>query len=216
MKSHLGKWVLASGMLIVSSEALSHAHHSHGKPLSETEQHAAEGVFADRDVQDRNLTDWEGMWQSVYPLLQKGTLDAVFRKKAEKDNSKTFASVKAYYRTGYATDVATIGIEDGVMEFHVGDKVSACHYTYAGHKILTYMSGKKGVRYLFECHDANSSAPKYVQFSDHIIAPRKSSHFHIFMGNRSQQALLEEMDNWPTYYPYQLSDKEVADEMLHH
>jgi len=55
-----------------------------------------------------------------------------------------------------------------------------------------------------------------VQFSDHIIAPRKSSHFHLFSGNISQQALLEEMDNWPTYYPWQLTQEQVVDEMLHH
>ncbi|SUG29068.1 zinc/cadmium-binding protein [Salmonella enterica subsp. arizonae] len=72
------------------------------------------------------------------------------------------------------------------------------------------------MRYLFECKDANSKAPKYIQFSDHIIAPRKSGHFHIFMGNTSQQALLQEMENWPTYYPYQLKTNEVVDEMLHH
>lgn len=102
------------------------------------------------------------------------------------------------------------------MEFHTGNLVASCKYDYAGYKILHYKSGKKGVRYLFECKDANSKAPKYVQFSDHIIAPRKSSHFHIFMGNTSQAALLEEMENWPTYYPYQLKGEEVVDEMLHH
>ncbi|EQB7869270.1 ZinT/AdcA family metal-binding protein, partial [Citrobacter amalonaticus] len=25
-----------------------------------------------------------------------------------------------------------------------------------------------------------------------------------------------EMDNWPTYYPYQLKAQAVVDEMLHH
>ncbi|HFR0985223.1 TPA: ZinT/AdcA family metal-binding protein, partial [Shigella sonnei] len=50
----------------------------------------------------------------------------------------------------------------------------------------------------------------------HIIAPRKSSHFHIFMGNDSQQFLLNEMENWPTYYPYQLSSEEVVEEMMSH
>ncbi|EKN5803669.1 ZinT/AdcA family metal-binding protein, partial [Salmonella enterica subsp. enterica] len=110
----------------------------------------------------------------------------------------------------------TIGIENGVIEFHRDNNVASCKYDYAGYKILTYVSGKKGVRYLFECKDANSKAPKYVQFSDHIIAPRKSGHFHIFMGNTSQQALLQEMENWPTYYPYQLKANEVVDEMLHH
>ena len=55
-----------------------------------------------------------------------------------------------------------------------------------------------------------------MQFSDHIIAPRTSTHFHIFMGNTSQEALLQEMDNWPTYYPYQLKKDQIVDEMLHH
>lgn len=208
--------VVALGMLFVSGQALAHGHHSHGAPLTETEQKAAEGVFADNNVRDRALSDWDGMWQSVYPYLVSGELDPVFRKKAEKDKSKTADEIKAYYRKGYATDVEMIGIEKGVMEFHTGNQVASCKYDYAGYKILTYQSGKKGVRYLFECKDAESKAPKYVQFSDHIIAPRQSSHFHIFMGNTSQAALLEEMENWPTYYPYQLNAKQVVDEMLHH
>ncbi|WBF43675.1 metal-binding protein ZinT [Serratia rubidaea] len=216
MTTHFGKLALALATLLISNQALAHAHHSHGKPMTEAEQKAAEGVFDDNQVQDRAISDWDGVWQSVYPYLLSGDLDPVFKQKAEKDKSKTVAELKAYYRQGYATDVDTIGIENGVMEFHRGDKVSSCKYEYAGHKILTYASGKKGVRYLFECPDAGSQAPKYVQFSDHIIGPRKSAHYHIFMGNTSQEALLKEMDNWPTYYPYQLDAKQVVDEMLHH
>ena len=210
------KLAVVLGMLLVSGQALAHGHHSHGAPMTETEQQAAKCVFDDRLVKDRSLSDWDGVWQSVYPYLVSGELDPVFKKKAEKDKSKTADEIKAYYRKGYVTGVDTIGIEDGVMEFHTGDKVQSCKYDYAGYKILNYKSGKKGVRYLFECNDADSKAPKYVQFSDHIIGPRKSSHFHIFMGNTSQAALLQEMDNWPTYYPYQLKAKEVVDEMLHH
>ena len=216
MVSHFAKTTIVLGTLLVSANAFSHGHHSHGKPLSEIEEKAANGEFNDSDVRDRKLTDWDGMWQSLYPYLQSGDLDPVLRKKAEKDKRKSFDELKAYYRKGYATDIDTIGIENGVMEFHVGDKVSACKYDYAGHKILTYTSGKKGVRYLFEFKDASSKAPKFVQFSDHIIAPRTSTHFHIFMGNTSQEALLKEMDNWPTYYPYQLKKDQIVDEMLHH
>lgn len=212
----LGKVTLVVGALVVSGQALSHGHHDHGQPLTAVEQKAAEGVFSDSDVKDRELKDWDGVWESVNALLLSGDLDPVFKQKANKDKSKTFAQIKEYYRKGYATDVNMIGIENGTMEFHVGDKVSACQYRYAGHKILTYTSGKKGVRYLFECQDAKSEAPKFVQFSDHIIGPRKSSHFHIFMGNQSQEALLAEMDNWPTYYPFQLMKQQVVDEMLHH
>lgn len=216
MAGHFGKFALALGSLLVSGQALSHGHHSHGVPLTEVEQKAADGVFDDKNVKDRKLEDWDGVWQSVYPLLLKGELDPVFRKKAQKDKSKTFDDIKAYYRKGYATHIERIGIENGTMEFHVGEQVSSCKYDYAGYKILNYVSGKKGVRYLFTCPDASSKAPKFVQFSDHIIGPRKSSHFHIFTGNTSQQALLAEMDSWPTYYPFQMTDEQVVDEMLHH
>lgn len=216
MTNHFGKLAVALGTLLMGGQALAHGHHSHGKPLTALEQKAAEGEFDDKDVKARELSDWDGMWQSIYPYLLSGDLDPVFKKKAEKEKGKTADEIKEYYRKGYITDIDTLGIENGVMEFHTGDKVSSCQYESAGYKILTYASGKKGVRYLFECKDASSSAPKFVQFSDHTIAPRKSAHFHIFMGNTSQEALLKEMDNWPTYYPYQLSKEQVVDEMLHH
>lgn len=206
---------LGLAALVMAGQAAAHGAHDHGAPMSEMEKKAADGVFADADVKDRPLSDWEGMWESVYPLLQQHKLEQVLQKKAAAGD-KSVEEIRAYYTTGYATDVDKIGIENGLMEFHRGDKVAACHYRYAGHKILTYKSGKKGVRYLFDCQDADSQAPRYVQFSDHTIAPRKSAHFHIFFGNTSQQALLEEMDNWPTYYPYQLTAQQVADEMLHH
>lgn len=216
LANYFGKFAIALGTLLIGGQALAHGHHSHGKPLTALEQKAAEGEFEDKDVKARDLSDWDGMWQSIYPYLLSGDLDPVFKKKAEKEKSKTAGEIKEYYRKGYITDVDTLGIENGVMEFHTGDKVSSCKYASAGYKILTYASGKKGVRYLFECKDASSSAPKFVQFSDHTIAPRKSAHFHVFMGNTSQEALLKEMDNWPTYYPYQLSKEQVVDEMLHH
>lgn len=207
-------FVLGMGVLLMSSQTLAHDHH-HGKPLTEAERKASEGIFDDKDVKDRALSDWDGIWQSVNPYLLSGALDPVLEKKA-KQGGKSVEEYRAYYQKGYATDVETIGIENNVMEFHVGKTVNACRYDYAGYKILTYTSGKKGVRYLFECKDAQSKAPKYVQFSDHIIGPRQSQHFHIFMGNESQEALLKEMDNWPTYYPYNMTKAQIVDEMLHH
>lgn len=199
--------------LLLSSSVFAH---SHGHQMTDVEQKAAKGVFADGDVKDRTLSDWEGIWQSVYPLLQSGDLDPVFKQKAEKDSSKTFDQVKAYYQTGYKTDVGKIEIENKAMTFYRGDKSASCEYRYDGYKILHYASGKKGVRYLYSCTDSASQAPKFVQFSDHIIGPRKSQHFHIYTSNDSQAALLKQMDNWPTYYPEQLYANQVVDEMLHH
>ena len=124
----LHKLAVALGVFIVSAPAFSHGHHSHGKPLTEVEQKAANGVFDDTNVQNRTLSDWDGVWQSVYPLLQSGKLDPVFQKKADADKTKTFAEIKDYYRKGYATDIEMIGIEDGIVEFHRNNETTSCKY----------------------------------------------------------------------------------------
>ncbi len=51
--------------------------------------------------------------------------------------------------------------------------------------------------------------------ADHNIAPKKAEHSHIFMGN-DNDALLKEMDNWPTYYPSKLNKDQIKEEMLAH
>ncbi|MGQ7188946.1 ZinT/AdcA family metal-binding protein [Escherichia sp. HC-CC] len=89
-----------------------------------------------------------------------------------------------------------------MVEFHRNNETTSCKYDYDGYKILTYKSGKKGVRYLFECKDPESKAPKYIQFSDHIIAPllRYST----------------DMDNTLASFPFHLSSEEVVEEMMSH
>ncbi|MGE9552989.1 metal-binding protein ZinT [Erwinia amylovora] len=217
MKHKISGTVIALTGLLAAGHSYGHSHpHSHGAPMTEAEEKASHGVFNDGDVKDRSLTDWDGMWQSVYPVLVSGKMDPVFEKKAKEDPSKTSGQYKEYYKTGYATDVTEIGIENGVIEFHLNGQESSCHYAYSGYKILHYASGKKGVRYLFECKDPASKAPRFVQFSDHTIAPRQSAHFHLFMGNTSQEEILKEMDNWPTYFPYQLTSEQIVDDLLHH
>ncbi len=200
---------------LFSGVVMAHGHH-HDKPQTEAQRQAAKGIFADKDVQDRQLSDWDGVWQSVEPYLADGTLDPVMQAKAVKNKDKTAEEYRAYYAKGYKTDVDMIGIENNTIEFHRGDKVTQCKYDYAGYRILNYISGKKGVRYLFECKDKSSQAPKFIQFSDHIIAPEKAGHFHLYMGNESQEALLTQLDNWPTYYPYSMNGNDIAHEMQHH
>ena len=190
------------------------AHNHHETPKPHTK-----GIFEDSEVKDRTLEDWTGDWQSVYPYLEKGELDMVMRYKANNsDGKKTMEEYKDYYMKGYKTDISRIVIDgkNGKVTFYQGDKASSATYEYAGHKILTYKSGKKGVRYFFTKKEGDDSAPKYFQFSDHEIAPTKAEHFHIFMGNESHEKLVEELENWPTYYPNNLDVYQIIDEMLAH
>lgn len=177
----------------------------------------ANGYFNDSDVKDRTLSDYTGQWQSVYPYLVDGTFDQVFDYKSKLNKTMTAEEYKQYYTTGYQTDVKAITITDNTIEFvkDNGDTHQA-EYKYVGYKILQYQKGNRGVRFLFEAVTPVEGAPRYVQFSDHNIAPVKTAHFHIFMGDDSQDQLLEEMDHWPTYYPSNLSGFEIAQEMLAH
>ncbi|HEL2402947.1 zinc ABC transporter substrate-binding protein AdcA [Streptococcus suis] len=174
------------------------------------------GYFEDSAVKDRTLSDYAGEWQSVYPYLLDGTFDQVWDYKAKLKGGMTAEEYKTYYDTGYKTDVNQINITDNTMEFVVGDKKQKFTYKYVGYKILTYKKGNRGVRFLFEATDANAGNYKYVQFSDHNIAPVKTGHFHIFFGGESQEKLFEEMENWPTYYPVGMTGFEIAQEMLAH
>ena len=183
----------------------------------EKEKTVYNGYFSDDQVKDRSLKDWQGSWQSVYPLLQKGELDQVFHYKAKLNPKMTEEEYKNYYEIGYKTDVKQIDIKGDTFTFYFdnGTKASAS-YRYVGSKILNYAAGNRGVRFMFESTDPNSSAFKYLQFSDHAIAPQKAGHFHIYFGNSSQEDLLNELENWPTYYPTKLSSHEIAQEMMAH
>ena len=191
-----------------------HAHsHAHDEK-SEAAQKIYEGYFEDGDVQERPLTNWANNWQSVYPYLQDGTLDEVFEHKAE-GGDKTATAYKKYYKVGYKTDVTAIDITANTMTFYKGKEKVTGTYEADGYEILTYEKGNRGVRYIFKQVDDASTAPKYVQFSDHIIHDEKSSHFHLYFGD-DRAKLLEEMDNWPTYYPADLSGHAIAHEMIAH
>lgn len=198
-----------------SSEAISETETDHDHEHAHTKTPATEGIFDDSEVADRSLSDWSGEWQSVFPYLKDGTLDEVFEHKAEA-GEKTTEEYKEYYTIGYQTEVEKIDIYDELISFYQDGEWVAGNYSYAGYKILTYESGKKGVRYLFDKVEGDEKAPRSVQFSDHIIAPEKSAHYHIYFGDTSQEELLKEMDNWPTYYPASLSADDIVHEMLYH
>tara|TARA_R110002049_G_scaffold117332_3_gene270620 strand:+ start:13786 stop:14451 length:666 start_codon:yes stop_codon:yes gene_type:complete len=172
------------------------------------------GYFDDSQIKDRALSDWAGDWQSVYPFLQDGTLDGVMQHKAE-HGKKTAEEYKAYYGVGYATDVDRILIKgDTVTFFRDGTPVQA-QYENDSYAVLNYEKGNRGVRFVFEKVSGDDAAPGFIQFSDHRIAPEKADHYHLYWGD-DRAALLEELTNWPTYFPADLSGADIAAEMQAH
>ncbi|MCY8426480.1 metal-binding protein ZinT [Bacillus vallismortis] len=201
-----------------TSEAHDHEHdhgHDHSHVHDEETEKIYEGYFKNSQVKDRQLSDWEGDWQSVYPFLQDGTLDEVFSHKSEHEGDKTAEEYKEYYKKGYKTDVDRIVIQQDTVTFFKNGKESSGKYTYDGYEVLTYDAGNRGVRYIFKLAEKTEGLPQYIQFSDHSIYPTKASHYHLYWGD-DRKALLDEVKNWPTYYPSEMDGHDIAHEMMAH
>lgn len=185
-------------------------HHGHDEDTAQIYK----GYFEDSQVEDRELSDWEGGWQSVYPYLVSGDLDPVFEDKAE-TGDMTAEEYKEYYTIGYVTDVDRILIEGGTITFFDGDEEYSGEYVSGGYEILTYEKGNRGVRFIFELTEGSEQAPQFIQFSDHSIYPVDSHHFHLYWGD-DREELLEEVTHWPTYYSSELDADGIVRDMLAH
>jgi zinc transport system substrate-binding protein len=194
---------LAQTSTSATTHTQSHANHDHEPSLVNA-----------ADVQARDLSDWENDWQSIYPFLQDGTLDAVLAHKAE-DGDKTVEEYRSYYNTGYTTDVERILIVGSSVTFFRDGQPVQGQYENDGYEILTYESGNQGVRYIYEKSSGDETAPQFIQFSDHIIVPTNSDHYHLYWGN-DREALLTEVTNWPTYFPANMSGADIAQSMIAH
>ncbi|MFC7063211.1 metal ABC transporter solute-binding protein, Zn/Mn family [Halobacillus seohaensis] len=192
-----------------------HSEHDHGRADDEKSEKIYEGYFEDSQVKDRSLSDWEGDWQSVYPYLQDGTLDEVFDHKEAHEGDKTAEEYKKYYREGYQTDVDRILIQEDTVTFFKNGEENSGEYISDGYEILTYDAGNRGVRYIFKLNEDTEGLPQYIQFSDHSIYPTKADHYHLYWGD-DRGALLDEVTNWPTYYPSDMDGNDIAHEMMEH
>lgn len=158
-----------------------HDHAHDHNPGDAARKEVARGYFEDAQIAPRALSDWQGEWQSVYPLLLAGKLDGVMAHKAQ-HGDKTAAEYLAYYKTGYATDVDRITIAGDQVRFSRNGKAVSGRYVADGYEILTYDKGNRGVRFVFRKASGDAGAPQFIQFSDHRIAPEAADHYHLYWG----------------------------------
>ncbi|WP_208560456.1 ZinT family metal-binding protein [Marinilactibacillus kalidii] len=174
------------------------------------------GFFYNDEIEDRPLTDWAGDWQSVYPYLQSGALDEVFEEKANNSDTMNAEEYKDYYDIGYVTDVDRMVIDANSFTFYQEDGTEmSAEYDYDGYEVLNYERGNRGVRYVFNKVGGSEDMPEYIQFSDHDISEVEAHHYHLYWGD-DRAELLEEVENWPTYYPSDLDEAGIVRDMLAH
>ncbi|MDR2178477.1 MAG: zinc ABC transporter substrate-binding protein, partial [Treponema sp.] len=174
--------------------------------------------FTRADIKDRALTDWAGDWQSVYPHLLDGTLDPVWEHRAE-EGDKTVRELFEENKAHYVTDVDRITITADSMSFYRNGVPVTARYDYRGSAVTDTGDGDLWVRYKFEAAgNPPEGAPRYVMFSDHLHAPAKSEHFHVYASNNSFDELMADTDpvNYPTYYPAAMTKGDIVAEMIGH
>jgi zinc transport system substrate-binding protein len=174
--------------------------------------------FTLADVKDRSLSDWAGDWQSVYPYLLDGTLAPVMEHKAE-SGEKTAREYYDQYKTAYQTDVDRLVITGDAITFYRKGVPVKANYLYKGTGVTADEDGGLWVRYKFEAAGSPpAGVPRYIMFSDHLYAPAKAEHFHLYSSDKSFDALMADTDpvNYPTYYPAALTKSEIVAEMTGH
>jgi len=215
VKTGLALALLGTAQVHATEKAQTKDHtHSHSQETHSGSSEIYKGYFKDEQIENRDLSDWQGDWQSVYSHLVEGTLDPVMEHKAE-HGKKSAAEYRAYYETGYKTDVDKIEITEDTVSFTRSSGTASGTYSYDGYEILTYKKGNRGVRYIFRKTSGDDLAPEFIQFSDHKIAPEPADHYHLYWGN-DRAKLLEEVTNWPTYYPARLTGQQIVEEMTAH
>ncbi|EEW60453.1 metal-binding protein YodA [Ruegeria sp. TrichCH4B] len=207
--------LMASVAISISSPVIAGSKHDHSHDHAHShDEQIYKGYFEDSQIQPRTLADWEGNWQSIYPLLVDGTLDPVLAHKAE-HGEKSAEEYRAYYETGYGTDVDAIKIDGQTVTFTANGESFGGEYVSDGYEVLTYKKGNRGVRFIFKKESGDDKAPAFIQFSDHNIAPKTVSHYHLYWGD-DRAKVLEELTNWPTYYPASYSGDDIVHEMIAH
>lgn len=187
-------------------------HHGH----DDVTKRIYEGFFYFDEVEDRDLSDFAGDWQSVYPHLLDGDLDEVMEVRAENSDERNKEEMIEHYKSAYETDVDRVVITDNSFTFHYsdGNEITA-EYASDGYEILERDSGNRQVRFVYERQDDTDEMPTYMIFSDHNINPSKAHHFHLYFGE-DREALLNERSHFPTYYPSSLDADGIVRDMLAH
>ena len=168
------------------------------------------------DIKDRNLTDFAGNWQSLYPLLKSGDLAEYVKHHAE-ENKESADEVQKELAEKWGCDVTAVSIDGTKITFTYADGTKKDgEYKYAGYAPVLADDGDiNAVMYQYEAISGES--PKYVMFNDHGYQPAKAEHFHIFYGNGTDfDTMKKDFKYTPFFIPEGLNGKEAVEVLEGH
>ena len=184
--------------------------------MQESEHEHEHAEINEADIKDREITDFAGSWQSLYPFLESGDLDEYVKAHAE-ENDESEAEVREELAGKWNCDATEISVNNNKISFTYkdGSKKSG-EYKYAGYSPILADDGDiHAVMYQFEAVSGDS--PKYVMFNDHGYEPANAEHFHIYYGDDVDFKTTKENFAYnPFFIPAGLNGEEAAEVLEGH
>ena len=178
-------------------------------------EHAHSSEIDEHDIKDRSLSEFNGKWQSLYPVLMNGNLEEYVEHQAE-EKGKSEAEMKAEIAAKWNCGAKSVKVSGNkiTITYDSGKSVTG-KYSYAGYAVKRNDEGKiTNVRYKFESKDKN--VPKYVMFNDHGFAPADEvAHFYFYFGNNGFEEFMDSKVN-SYFVDSKLSAHECEDLLLGH
>jgi len=184
--------------------------------VSEFEKGGHISYFPDSEVKERELTDWNGTFNSAYRFLKNGDLDEAFAAK-DKAKNKSTGYYKDYYTKGYLSDIDKITIDGAAKKVtftYEDGKTASGIYENQGRLIHNWTTGTKAGMYRYKkTTSEKDGAPIYIMFNDHFIVPTSSEHFHIRYGDEGYEQIPDWENHFPTYYRDDLTAADISAEI---
>ncbi len=168
------------------------------------------------DIKDRELSDFEGSWQSLYPMLEAGELETYVKDHSE-EHGEPADEVLEELAQKWGCDLTEVSVSGATIDFTFADGTKKSgEYIYAGFTPVLADDGDiHAVRYQYEAVSGDS--PKYVVFNDHGYEPGKAEHFHIYYGDGADiDTALESFTYNPFFIHAGLNGEEALDVLSGH
>ncbi len=191
--------------------------HEHAQEAEKQQEHSHDHdeEITEDDIKPREVSEFAGEWQSLYPVLMTGALDEYVEFQAEKKEISVEES-REEIEMKWNCGVKTIKIEDNsiTLFFDDGSQKSGT-YEYAGFATKTNEEGKiSSIRHEFLKKDGDG--PKYVMLNDHGHEPVDHvEHFHIYFGDNNFDELVTTKSN-PFFVDAKLDAKGCLENVMGH
>ncbi len=216
------KWVArilesmdTSGITIMSALSMVEAVEEEIVPgMEDDHEH---GEIDPEHVAERPLTNWDGAWASIAPLLDTGTLGEYVAHLAE-DGGITEDEAIANQAKKWRSELGAFALDNGTLRI---EGVGEALYDAAGYKVIESDHGVS-VWYQYEITEPVDGLPGYLMINDHgaedkaITESEETAHFHLKYGDEGFDALYA-AENWsPMFFAADAEGDAIQDALLGH